>query len=475
MTRKRASVVIPRVAALAALAVLVVILYDALFGAPSGYVVYAKFGDASGLLTAYNVKVGGVTAGEVMSIGLDSQDHAVVKMDLDHGAYPIGAGATAEIRPVNLLGEKYVDLNPGNLSRPQPSGTTIPLGRTSTPVELDDVLNMFAPDVLARLQIIVNEAGIAMAGNGANFSQTLGQLPPTLQQARKFVAQIGRQNRQLGTLLDAGSAVIGSVNSRRSDLDGLVSSAAGAFQTVAARRAQLGQTVQNAPAALAQLTKTLDELGTTAGALYPAMVQLRAAAPPLASVLAQAPTFATDAQSALAAAQAIAPLLVRLGRLGTPVLEHAIPTVRRLATFASSLRTVMTGLDQGGSMKALLSFIAGWAGVIQQRDGIGNMFRVHITLSPQLVTSVLQSLGASADASLTAGRRTAQANRSLPAPPGTPAVPSKPSASGTGTANSSAATGSPAPGGGSTPTEPSAPGGSPATSTLQSLLGYLLH
>jgi phospholipid/cholesterol/gamma-HCH transport system substrate-binding protein len=432
-----------------------------LFGGSSGYVAYAKFSDASGLLTAYNVKIGGVKAGTISSIRLDKQDHAVVKMTLDKGAYPIGAGATAKIRPVNLLGEKYVDLNPGDLNKPQPSGSTIPIASTGTPVELDDILNILDPGTLARLQILVNEAGVALAGNGANFSQTLRQLPPALDQARALVGQVAQQNAQLGQLIDSGSRVVASVNSRSGDLDNLVSSAAGAMQTVAARRAQLAQTVQNAPGALSQLTTTLTHLGTTAGALYPAMVQLRSAAPPLASVLERAPSFATEAHKTLQAAQDVAPALVRLGRLGTPLLKRVVPTAERLATFATSLQPVMTGLDQQGGLKALLRFVAGWAGVIQQRDGLGNMFRVHVALSPQLVTSVLQRMGASAAGALHGARRSS--GRAAPAKPGSslpqPAPSSAPANQPTASAGGSSQGGGSAPGSGS----------------LQNLLNFLLH
>jgi virulence factor Mce-like protein len=474
MTRARAAALVPRLLALGVLAGIAMLVYSLLFSGGPGYVVYAKFTNASGLLTAYNVKVGGVTAGTIASIGLDKHDHAVVKMELNHGAYPIGAGATASIRPVNLLGEKYVDLNPGNLRQPQPSGSAIPLGRTSTPVELDNILNMLAPDTLARLQIIVNEAGVSLAGNGANFSQTLSQLPPSLDKARALVGQIAQQNAQLGRLIDAGGAVVASVNSRSGDLDNLVTSAANAMQTVAARRAQLAQTVQNAPAALAQLTHTLDDLGTTADALYPAMVQLRAAAPPLADVLAQAPSFATDANEALHAAREVAPDLTRLGAQGTPLLHRVVPTVLELSSFASSLQKVTTGLDQQGSMKALLRFIAGWAGVIGQRDGLGNVFRVHVTLSPQLVTSVLQRMTGGVAGLLPSARHAASPQHVSSAAPATTSGHGAPAAA-PGGSGASPGPAAPAASGSASGSSSGAGSGSTVGGALQNLVNFLLH
>ena len=61
------------------------------------YTVYAKFADAGGILKNYNVKVGSVAAGKITDIALDAQDNAVVKMELDKGAYPIGQQSPSAI------------------------------------------------------------------------------------------------------------------------------------------------------------------------------------------------------------------------------------------------------------------------------------------------------------------------------------------------------------------------------------------
>jgi phospholipid/cholesterol/gamma-HCH transport system substrate-binding protein len=381
---------------LAGIGAAVALLANLLGGGGDPYVVYARFTDAGGILKNYNVKVGGVPAGEIKDITLDGQDHAVVRMELRKGAYPIGADASAKVRPVNLLGEKYVDLDAGDLDRPQPSGTTIPVSRTGVPTELDDVLNMLDPMTRGGLRILVNEAGVALAGRGVNFSKTLEQLPPALDQASALVDGVAKENRTLGQLIDEGDRVIASVNGRRDDLGKLVESASATLRTTAERRQQLGQTVRNAPAALGQLRNTLADLQRTSRALAPTARDLRATSPALADVLERAPAFARDADGALRAARDVAPQLAQLGRRGTPPLRHLAPTAQRLADFAGDLQPLTEGLDGKGALKAVLSFIDGWAGVIGGRDGLGNVFRVHVTLSDQLLTSVMQRMSADA-------------------------------------------------------------------------------
>ena len=393
MTRARTRLLAPALLGATA-AVVLGLLVAHLLGGGGKYVLYAKFSDAAGILKNNNVKIGGVPAGEIKDVTLDAQDHAVVRMELDRGAYPVGAGATARVRPVNLLGEKYVDLDPGDLRKPEPSGTTIPVRRTGVPVELDDVLNMLDPDTRGRLRILINEAGVALAGRGADFNRTLSELPPALDQGTALVGQVAAENQTLGRLIGEGDRVIAAVNSRRDDLGALVDSAGRALQSVASRRAQLGRTVQAAPATLAQLRTTLTALRGTAQQLRPALNDLRATSPSLADVLRRAPSFTRDAQAALGAARAVAPELSRLGRRGTPPLRRLAPTAQRLARFASTLQPLMNGLDRQGALKAVLGFVDGWAGVIGNRDGLGNVFRVHATASEQMLTSVLERMAA---------------------------------------------------------------------------------
>jgi phospholipid/cholesterol/gamma-HCH transport system substrate-binding protein len=385
------SVSIPRAVPWIALVLAGVALAVITFGGSGGqsYVVYAKFQDAAGLLPQFFVKVDEVKAGLVSSITLDRQDKAVVKMELDKSATPIGAGATANIRPVNLLGEKYVDLNSGDLSKPLPSGSTIPIARTGVPVELDDLLNTLNPDTRAGLGIIINEAGLAMAGRGADFNSTLHDLPSALDAARRVVGEVAAENTSLEHAIVSGNRVIASVNSRRGDLNGLVQSGAAALTAIAAARGNLGQTVANAPGGLGQLRQTLTQLQAAADALTPAAADLQSTAPSLGATLARLPQFAVDANGALAEARAVAPSLVRLGLQSTPTLRLMRPTIARLATFAKTLRPVLDMLDAGSGLREFLGFMAGWAGVTAQRDSLGHVFRLRATIDQQLLTSAL--------------------------------------------------------------------------------------
>jgi phospholipid/cholesterol/gamma-HCH transport system substrate-binding protein len=397
-------------------------------GGEDPYVVRAVVEDSAGLRENSDVKVGGVPGGTVKKLELTRDDHALVTMELDPETVPVGAGAQAHVRPVNLLGEKYVDLAVGELRRPQPSGTTIPLARTGVAVELDDVLNMLTPDTRGALRILINEAGVSMAGTGTDFNGLLDELPPALDKIEDLLAQLGAESHTLRRLIAQGDRVVGSMAGRRGDLGGLVDSAQRALVETSERRGQLGATVAAAPGALGQLRTSLRDLDATARDLTPSAALLRQSAPALAQALRALPAFVEATGPTLRTARDVAPTLTRLGRESTPHLRRLEPTARRLATFARELEPLTDSFDEGGAFDALLGLVDGWARTIQTSDGLGHVFRLRVQFDEELATSLLQRYGVLTPARTKkqpAARKTLPA-RPRPSGPGRPAAPKLP-------------------------------------------------
>jgi virulence factor Mce-like protein len=369
-------------------AVAVVAAVILLGGGEQPYVVKAVYADASGLTKDYDVKIDGVPAGTIKAVQLDAQDHAVLTLELDKGAAPVGAGAKAFARPANLLGEKYVDLRLGDRRRPQPSGTVIPISRTGTPVELDDVLNTLDAGTRARLRILINEAGTALAGRGADFNAMLGALPGALDDTRRVVDDVNSENARLRRTIGAADRVVAAVDGHHDDLQRVVSDASTALAAVADRRRQLGSTVAAAPAALAQLNGTLADLRQASSDLVPAGRALRRSAVPLRQVLTALPSFSQQTAGTLEEARDLAPALSRLGRQATPDVRRVAGTVRQLSAFAGDLAPVTRGLDRG-VLRDAIGLMHGWSRVIARSDGLGHIFRVRATVDQELLTSAL--------------------------------------------------------------------------------------
>lgn len=373
--------------ALAALAVLGI--YKALFPSPGGYEVTAEFRDAGGITKNSEVKIGGIAGGTVEEIELTGRDTALLTFRLDDGAGPIGAGAVARSRPVNLLGEKFIDLDPGDLERPQPSGARIPVARTSRPVELDDVLNTLQPDVRARMRVLINEAGISMEGRGADFNQMLDNLPPALDETRSFVADFSRDNGRLKSLIDRSDRVIRSFARERGDLQDLVSEAADTLAITADKRREVAATLTQAPGSLRQLRTSLTTLGGTATKLEPAARELRAAAPQLTQALTALPAFAKDAAPALGRAEEVAPSLTRLGVQARPTVQRLRPTMADLTTFSEKATPLVKTLDDDSGMGLILGVMNGWASATGRQDGLSKVFVTRLVVDDDGLTNII--------------------------------------------------------------------------------------
>jgi phospholipid/cholesterol/gamma-HCH transport system substrate-binding protein len=126
------------------------------------------------------VELSGAKIGSVDKI---EDQNGVALLHLSVGsryADQLHSDTTAEVRAHGLLGPKYIYLN-GGRSGSLSDGALIPLSRTSTGSDFDQILNALQPDVRANLKTIFIELGRAADGRGAQMNaafHALGQSAP---------------------------------------------------------------------------------------------------------------------------------------------------------------------------------------------------------------------------------------------------------------------------------------------------------
>src|SRR5437868_2870205 len=114
------------------------------------YTITAYFLSAEGLTPQNDVVINGSRVGKVVSVGIapdagPSLGGAQVVLEVDGRAAPLHRGTRATVRPKGLLGNPFVELTPGSPgSEVIPSGGTLPLQDTASPVDLDNVLAQLA-------------------------------------------------------------------------------------------------------------------------------------------------------------------------------------------------------------------------------------------------------------------------------------------------------------------------------------------
>jgi phospholipid/cholesterol/gamma-HCH transport system substrate-binding protein len=373
-------------------AVALVAVYLFMSRPDDSYVVKAEMQNAGGVKPNSSVKIAGVPGGKVKDLEITPRDTVIVTMKLDDDAAPIGRGASVEVRPTDLLGERYVALKTGDQSDPEKSGYTIPKSRSALPVELDDVLNTFDGDTRERIKILVNEFGVALGNRGKDLAELLDTMPPSLSDARQLVGEITSESASLQSLLERGDRLTATIDPKKDQLASLVTQADTTLRELAQRREKIGRTLDAAPSGLAALNRTLNGLRKASTDLRPASVDIQRAAAPLQDTLDALPGFEDAARDSLKAAKKAAPSVTKLGDKATGPLQALTPTLANLTRFSSELKPSLDVFDDRAFEDAMwFAQNLGGRG-LASRDGLGHQLGADAYVNPQTVRAVLDSL-----------------------------------------------------------------------------------
>jgi phospholipid/cholesterol/gamma-HCH transport system substrate-binding protein len=391
----------------------------------STFRVQVNLPEATGLREGTLVRVAGAVVGKIGRLRLGAQDAVIADLDLTKGVKAVGSDASVKIETANLLGESVLELDPGHPGQmPAPANFTIPAGRVSSNVQLDQVLDVLDAPTRARLAVLINEAGYALTGRGGDFAALLSALPSSLDASTSMLDELVSDNRTLGLAVAHSDRFITQFAQQGHQLTRMVDVTGQTMGTFAARQRELGQTLTRAPGTLQTLQRFLEDLRQTTTPLGPAAAAITATAPQLSDTLAALQRFRTAAAPALHQATVVAPALTRLADQATPVLAAAAPTLASGASLFGQSPAVMSAFDHGG-IDDLLGFMEGWARAIQTRDGISHVFRGRVLIGADAMNHLLESLSPPKTAHRPhhAAKPSVAPTASTPSQPATPVTP----------------------------------------------------
>ena len=330
---------------------------------PYQYRVDALFDNADFLVSGQQVKIAGAVAGEVSAVRVTPQHKARVEMQVDGNFAPFRTDASCTIRPESLIGEKFVECDPGTPSgRPLRSGSgnsapTVALAHDSSPVDIDLVLAALRLPYRERLTLLVNELGTGLAGRPAELNSAIRRANPALGQVNRVLAIVNRDRATLGRLVDASDTVLAELARRRGQVADFVDRASRVSQTVASSRGNLGEAIRRLPPALAQLQPASQQLAGLATDARPVVRQLRVAAPSVNAVVGDLPALNDATLPTLGKLDELATVGRRAVRHAEPVAAALRPVANRLPELSLLARQLNENLQQRGVVEGLLTFV----------------------------------------------------------------------------------------------------------------------
>lgn len=212
-----------------------------------GTTYYAEFSDASGIHKGNIVQIGGIRVGRVADVVL-AGDRVKVEFELD-GEVEFGEDSTASIEVLNLLGEKFLDLQPVGEGQIE-AGGTIPVERTEAAY---DIVGVFSDLTTTTEEIDTEQLSKALD----TVADTLDVSAPEIQASFDGIARLSQsvasRDAEIQTLLDSSQQVSKVLADRSGDIVSLMKSSDLVFQELTQRRKAVHDLLVNARSLAAEL------------------------------------------------------------------------------------------------------------------------------------------------------------------------------------------------------------------------------
>ncbi|HEX5908853.1 MAG TPA: MlaD family protein [Thermoleophilaceae bacterium] len=329
-----------------ALPVLVVLGMGADGDSGSGYEVRAIFDNVASAVPGEDVKVAGAKIGVIKSMDVTKDKKAAVVLQIEDARFtPFHADAKCTIRPQSLIGEKFVECNPGTAASPALARIgdgdqhLLPLKQTSSPVDLDLINNINRRPYRERLSILLNEFGTGLAGRGKDLNEVIHRANPALRETDKVLAILAKQNQVLGRLAVNSDRALAPLAREKRQLTGFIESAGDTATATAERREDIARGIERFPGFLRELQPLMADLQGFAEQATPVATNLNRSGRDVSRVFQALGPFSQGAQ----------PSLETLGdalRTGRPAVLRTRPLVQDVGRFAKQARPLSSDLDK---------------------------------------------------------------------------------------------------------------------------------
>jgi phospholipid/cholesterol/gamma-HCH transport system substrate-binding protein len=211
---------------------------------------HAAFATAAGLSPGDEVRIAGISVGEVSSVELNGA-HVEVAFTVDNRDR-LGRDTTLHIKILSILGQVYLDVQPTGPGELQ-SSDMVPVSRTSTPYTLLDVLGNLSTETQ---QIDLAQLSASLSVVSDSFRTTPAANAQLLAGLSRLSQTIGGRSQALSAMVNSAESVTSTLVTHQGQLVALLGDADLVLQTLEQRRQVIHQLLLDA-SALAQQVSSL--------------------------------------------------------------------------------------------------------------------------------------------------------------------------------------------------------------------------
>ena len=321
------------------------------------------------------VSVAGVPEGQVTGVQYVA-GRALVTMSLSSDARgKVFRDATVRVRPFNAANFLQVDIEPGSPAAGSlPADSTLDVTRSSIPVATDQVFSVLDADTRAYLQVLTEQAAVALHGRGGELGSALQRLAPLSDDARQIGAMLASRDHLISQLVGESNAIFRTLGARHAELASVISDATHILAVTGARTSEIALATRRLPSVLAQGGATSGAISSTAPIVEQALSRFAPAAQAFTSGLRLTRTAVPALEQFLSATESLVRHTLVPSRDLEALTAHLGDGVQAAIAGYRNLTQIMSTLIQ--HEKPISQFSEAISGVLSTQDSYGVLGRL---------------------------------------------------------------------------------------------------
>lgn len=229
------------------------------------YKVTVELPDAGRLNVGAPVRVGGAQVGVVKAVDAVAPtathpSFARAKLAIDPKLKPLPVDSRVRLRPISILGGKYLSIELGASERKLPRSAALPLARATKTVDIDQALRIFEPRTRLALQRTLTGFGDALAGRGGSLNEAIAALDDLVAPLGRVADTLASPSTRLARFILAGARLARALAPVGPQLRGFIDHAGPTFEALRGTNDSLGDLIEDTPRLEATVTPALAEI-----------------------------------------------------------------------------------------------------------------------------------------------------------------------------------------------------------------------